>query len=68
MPGDLTEYREQASRCLELARKAEDSSTKEIYANLAASWLALAEEWEKNGVFLREAREAKNKPPEPEHS
>jgi hypothetical protein len=63
MPGNPTEYRERALRCIELAAAARTKRLTATFLNLAESWQALARNLEGNkgivdgdGAFRKRGR------------
>ena len=52
MPGDPKDCRKHAERCRELAGSLPDKRAREIFAQLAESWLRLAVELEDAQAFL----------------
>jgi hypothetical protein len=54
MPGDPTECREHAKRCLELASETHDLRLKESLTELAHRWMAIATDLEATRALLAE--------------
>jgi hypothetical protein len=52
MPGDPTECREHARECQRLANKAASERTREIFENLARTWLRVANDLERSKALL----------------
>ena len=62
MPGDPTECREHALRCLELAKSATSPQAKAKFLNLASSWTHLATDLVAMGALI-EAEKTENRRP-----
>lgn len=54
MPGNPTECREHAKRCLYMATTASSTADRERFEALAARWLALATDLELAEIIIRE--------------
>ena len=52
MPGDPKECRQHALNCVRLAQTATTPQSREHFANLAQTWVRLAEELERAQAFL----------------
>ena len=54
MPGDPSECREHAKTCLKLADSATRADAREVFEDLARTWLRLACDLESSSVLLKE--------------
>jgi hypothetical protein len=54
MPGDPAECRDHAKQCLQMAAEAQRTHDKEIFENLARTWIRLACELESSTALLKE--------------
>jgi hypothetical protein len=54
MPGDPKECRQHALNCVQLAKTAESPEARDRFANLARTWIRLAEELERMQAVLAE--------------
>jgi hypothetical protein len=52
MPGDPKECRQQALACVRLAQTSASPQAREQFANLAWTWIKLADDLERNLTFL----------------
>ena len=52
MPGDPKECRQQALACVRLAQTSASPQSREKFANLAWTWIKLADDLERNLTFL----------------
>ena len=62
MPGDPKECRQQALNCVRLAQTATTPQSSEHFANLAQTWVRLAEELESAQAFLSSLDEERTEP------
>ena len=52
MPGDPKECRQHALNCVQLAKTAASPQAREEFANLARTWIRLADDLERTVAFL----------------
>jgi hypothetical protein len=62
MAGDPKEYRQNAWRCVELAKEARSPELKQTLLDLSKTWAKLAIEVERSDALLHENSAAANKP------